>query len=61
MSPANMQMKCIELQSDVQFKEKFIQVSLLDFHKFHLPKMEEIQKYIFLINILFHYKNLISW
>ena len=29
-------MKCIELQSDIQFKEKFIQVSLLDFYKLYL-------------------------
>mgnify|MGYP004573615627 CR=1 FL=1 len=34
--PENMQMKC--MQSDVQLKEKFIQVYLLNFYKLHLPK-----------------------
>ncbi|CAI6355941.1 unnamed protein product [Macrosiphum euphorbiae] len=32
------QMECIELQSDIQFKEKFNQSSLLDFYKLYLPK-----------------------
>jgi hypothetical protein len=32
------QMECIELQSDIQLKEKFNQSSLLDFYKLYLPK-----------------------
>ncbi|KAL4136149.1 hypothetical protein QTP88_007713 [Uroleucon formosanum] len=32
------QMECIELQSDIQLKEKFNQTSLLDFYKLYLPK-----------------------
>lgn len=32
------QMECIELQSDIQFKEKFSQSSLFDFYKLYLPK-----------------------
>ncbi|KAF0747377.1 general transcription factor II-I repeat domain-containing protein 2B-like [Aphis craccivora] len=32
------QMNCIELQSDIQLKEKFNQSSLLDFYKLYLPK-----------------------
>uniref|UniRef100_A0A2S2QNF6 General transcription factor II-I repeat domain-containing protein 2A n=1 Tax=Sipha flava TaxID=143950 RepID=A0A2S2QNF6_9HEMI len=31
-------MECIELQSDIQLKEKFNQSSLLDFYKLYLPK-----------------------
>jgi hypothetical protein len=38
--PANLQMECIELQSDIQLKEKFDHVSLLDFYKIYeyLPR-----------------------
>jgi len=32
------QMECIELQSDIQLKEKLNQSSLLDFYKLYLPK-----------------------
>ncbi|VVC36961.1 Hypothetical protein CINCED_3A013103 [Cinara cedri] len=32
------QMECIELQSDIQLKEKFNQSPLLDFCKLYLPK-----------------------
>ena len=35
--PAKMQMECIELQSDIQIKENFIQVSL-NSYKLHLPE-----------------------
>lgn len=35
--PSNLQMECIELQSDIQLKEKFGNVSLLEFYKNHLP------------------------
>ena len=31
-------MECIELQSDIQLEEKFIQVFLLYFYKLHLSK-----------------------
>ncbi|KAF0683354.1 Uncharacterized protein FWK35_00038104 [Aphis craccivora] len=31
-------MECIELQSDIQLKEKFNRSSLLDFYKLYLPK-----------------------
>lgn len=37
-----LQMECIELQSNIQLKEKCIQMFLLDFYKLHLPK----QKYL---------------
>ena len=43
MSPRNVQVECIELQSDIEVKEKCIQVSLLDFYKLHLSK----EKYSF--------------
>ena len=33
MLSANIQMECIELQSDIQLKEKFDHVSLLDFYR----------------------------
>ena len=36
--PSNPQMKCIELQSDIQLKEKFGNVSLLEFYKDYLPR-----------------------
>lgn len=36
--PASFQMECIELQSDIQLKEKFHCVPLLDFYKLYLPK-----------------------
>ena len=32
------QMECIELQSDIQLKEKFNMSSILDFYKLYLPK-----------------------
>lgn len=35
---ADLQMECIELQADIQMKEKFHQFSLLDFYKIYLPK-----------------------
>ncbi|XP_043917683.1 general transcription factor II-I repeat domain-containing protein 2B-like isoform X2 [Protopterus annectens] len=38
MLPANLQLECIELQSDIQLKEKFLQESLLDFYKLYLSK-----------------------
>ena len=38
MLPANFQMECTELQSDVQLKEEFDHVSLLDFYRYYLPK-----------------------
>ncbi|XP_043931708.1 general transcription factor II-I repeat domain-containing protein 2A-like isoform X1 [Protopterus annectens] len=38
MLPANLQMKCIELQSDIQLKEKILQASLMEFYKLYLPK-----------------------
>lgn len=36
--PAIFQMECSELQSDIQLREKFNSVSLLDFYKLYLPK-----------------------
>lgn len=36
--PSNLQMECIELQSDIQLKEKFGNVSLLEFYKDCLPR-----------------------
>lgn len=36
--PANFQMECIELPSDIQLKEKFDQVSLQEFYKSYLPR-----------------------
>ena len=36
--PANLQMECIELQSDIQLKEKFDNVSLMDFYKIYVPR-----------------------
>ena len=38
MLPANFQMECIELQFDIQLKEKFDHVSLLDFYRSYLPR-----------------------
>ncbi|XP_023227897.1 general transcription factor II-I repeat domain-containing protein 2A-like [Centruroides sculpturatus] len=38
MLPATFQMECIELQSDIQLKEKFDHVSLFDFYKSYLPR-----------------------
>ena len=38
MLPANCQMECIEVQSDIQLKEKFDHVSLLDFYRSYLPR-----------------------
>ena len=37
MLPANFQMECIELWSDIQLKDKFDCVSLLDFYRSCLP------------------------
>ena len=36
--PANFQMECIKLQTDIQLKEKFDCVSLLDFYGSYLPR-----------------------
>ena len=36
--PANFQMECIKLQTDIQLKEKFDCVSLLDFYRLYLPR-----------------------
>ena len=38
--PANCCMECKELQSDIQLKEKFYLVSLLDFYKTYLSREE---------------------
>ena len=38
MLPANFQVEFIELQSDIQLKEKFDPVSSLDFYRSYLPR-----------------------
>ena len=38
MLPDNCQMECIQMQSDIQLKEKFDRVSLLDFCRSYLPR-----------------------
>ena len=38
MLPANFQMECVELQSDIQLKEKCDRISLLDFYRSCLPR-----------------------
>ena len=36
--PANFQMECTELQCNIELKEKFDHVPLLDFYRSHLPR-----------------------
>ena len=36
--PGKFQMECIELQCEIQLKDKFNHVSLLDFYKIYLPR-----------------------
>ena len=38
MLPASFQMECTELQADIQLKEEFDCVSLLDFYRLYLPR-----------------------
>ena len=38
MLPASFQMECTELQADIQLKEEFDCVSLLDFYRSYLPR-----------------------
>ena len=52
--PANFQMECIELQSDIQCKEKFDHVSSLDFNKTALTseKYPSLHNHALLMSLL---------
>lgn len=39
---ANLQMECKEMQSEIQLKEKFDRVTLLDLHKTYLKRKKNI-------------------
>uniref|UniRef100_A0ABM5FVD0 General transcription factor II-I repeat domain-containing protein 2A-like n=1 Tax=Pogona vitticeps TaxID=103695 RepID=A0ABM5FVD0_9SAUR len=53
--PANLQMECIELQSDIQLKEKFDHVSLMDFYKVYVPreKYPSLHNHALFMSLLF--------
>lgn len=53
--PENLQLECIDLQADLQLKEKFFNIPLLTFYKFHLPeeKFPELHKHALFITSLF--------
>ena len=55
--PSNLQMECIELQSDIQLKEKFGNVSLLEFYKDYLPhdKLPNFQNHALLMYSFWQY------
>ena len=53
--PEKLQLECIDLQADLQLKEKFFNLPLLTFYKFHLPKEKfpELYKHALFITSLF--------
>ena len=52
MLPANFQMECIKLQTDIQLKEKFDCVSLLDFYGSYLPRDKSLASQSYLIHAI---------